>query len=164
MFKYLSPVLLLGLLFSCSQPSEYTQVTEPSEPVKLIFDTDFGGDADDLGALAMLNHFENAGEAELLAVMGWNLEEYSVRAIDAVNTYYGNPDIPIGRRSGEAEEIPWNHSKPIADVLPHDVTVENAPEATALYREILAENEDTSIVIVTVKQNTNPVQRVDFLC
>jgi len=25
--------------------------------VKIIFDIDFGGDADDLGALAMLNHF-----------------------------------------------------------------------------------------------------------
>ncbi|MEX0290572.1 MAG: hypothetical protein AB3N14_15820, partial [Flavobacteriaceae bacterium] len=39
--------------------------------VKVIFDTDFGGDADDLGALAMLNHFKNKGEVELMGVMCW---------------------------------------------------------------------------------------------
>ncbi|MEM9261287.1 MAG: nucleoside hydrolase, partial [Bacteroidota bacterium] len=118
--------------------------------VKLIFDTDFGGDADDLGALAMLNHFYAKQEVDLLAVMCWNTEKYAVSAIDAVNTYYDHPDIPIGRREGEAQETDWNHSRPIAENLPHDATVENAPEATMLYRKLLSEAEDQSIVIVTV--------------
>ena len=79
---------------------------KPSEKIKVIFDTDFGGDADDLGALAMLNHFQNRGEIDLLAVMCWNTEKYAVSGIDATNTYYGNPDIPVGRRVGVPHETP----------------------------------------------------------
>ena len=123
---------------------------EQQDPIKVIFDTDFGGDADDLGALAMLNHFKNNNEIDLLAVMAWNLEKYSVSAIDAVNTHYGNPDIPIGRREGEMHETDWNHSKVIADNLPHTSTYENSPDATKLYRRILSENKDNSVVIITV--------------
>ena len=119
-------------------------------PVKLIFDTDFGGDADDLGALAMLNHFQNKGEIDLKAVMCWNLEQYAVSAIDAVNTYYGNPDIPIGLRDGEPHLTPWNHSKPIADKLEHDITYQNASDATPLYRKLLSESDDQGLVIITV--------------
>ena len=56
---------------------------------KIIFDTDFGGDADDLGALVMLHHFMNRGECDLLAVMCWNVEPSAVSAIDAVNRFTG---------------------------------------------------------------------------
>ncbi len=121
-----------------------------SAQTKLIFDTDFGGDADDLGALAMLNHFQNKNEIDLLAVMCWNLEQYAVSAIDAVNTYYGNPDIPIGLRQGEAHLTPWNHSKVIAENLKHDITFKNAPDATQLYRKLLSTSKDKSLVIITV--------------
>lgn len=38
------------------------------KPVKIIFDTDIGGDCDDAGALALLHRLCDMGEAELLAV------------------------------------------------------------------------------------------------
>ncbi len=117
---------------------------------QIIFDTDFGGDADDLGALAMLNHFQNKHEIELLAVMCWNTEKYAVSAIDAVNTYYGNPKIPIGTRAGEAQVTDWNHTKVLADNLPYDADYKNVPETTALYRKLLGKSADQSITIVTV--------------
>jgi len=142
-FKFLA----LFLTLACS--------TEKQEPTKIIFDTDFGGDADDLGALAMLNHFQNKGEIELLAVMCWNLEEYAVNAIDAVNTYYGNPDVTIGLRAGEAHETEWNHSKIIADNLPFDATVDIVPETTELYRKTLSAHKDQSITMVTVGPLSN---------
>jgi len=135
--------------------------TQSDKQPKLIFDTDFGGDADDLGALAMLNHFQNKGEAELLAVMCWNLEKYSVSAVDAVNTYYGNPNIPIGRRAGEAHETLWNHSKVIADNLAHDANYDNVPEATQLYRKLLSESDDASLVIITVGPLMNIKKLID---
>lgn len=116
----------------------------------LIFDTDFGADADDLGALAMLNHFKNKKECNLLAVMVWSTEKYAVPAIDAVNTFYGNPNIPIGVRKDETHFQEWNYSKPIADAFEHDETYDTAVEATLLYRKILSESKDKSIVIVTV--------------
>lgn len=132
-----------------------------SAQTKIIFDTDFGGDADDLGALAMLNHFQNKGESDLLAVMCWNLEKYSVNAIDAVNTYYGNPDIPIGLRAGKQHETPWNHSKVLADNLLHDANPNTVPEATMLYRKLLSESDDKSLVIVTVGPLMNIKKLID---
>mgnify|MGYP000253527603 CR=1 FL=1 len=139
--KSIITIFFLLLISSCSKNSPNT---------KIIFDTDFGGDADDLGALAMLNHFQNKGEAELIGVACWNLEKYAVSAIDAVNTYYGNPDIPVSRRSGKSHETPWNHSKVIADHLPHDLTLENVPDATKMYRKLLSESDDHSIINVPV--------------
>ena len=118
--------------------------------VKLTFDTDFGGDADDLGALAMLHHFVDAGECDLLAIMCWSTEEYAVPGLDAVNRFYKHPDIPIGVRKGETHFTDWNHSKPIVDAFPSQLTYEKAEEVTQLYRKILAQSEDQSIVIITV--------------
>lgn len=135
--------------------------TQPKPKTKIIFDTDFGGDADDLGALAMLNHFHNKGEAELAAVMCWNLEQYATSAIDAVNTYYGNQDIIIGKRQGEAHLTDWNHSKVIADNLPHNINYNNAPNATELYRKILSESDDNSVTIVAVGPLMNILELIN---
>lgn len=146
--------LFICLLFLFWAPTIFSQT-------KIIFDTDFGGDADDLGALAMLNHFQNKGEIELLAVMCWNVEKYAVSAIDAVNTYYGNPDIPIGLRKDNPHETPWNHSKVIAGNLEHDVTYNNAQKATVLYRELLSASEDQSIMLITVGPLMNIKKLID---
>lgn len=146
--------LSVYILFLLWAPAVFSQT-------KIIFDTDFGGDADDLGALAMLNHFQNKGEIDLLAVMCWNAEKYAVSAIDAVNTYYGNPDIPIGLRKDNPHETSWNHSKVIADNLKHDVTYNNAPDATALYRELLGASEDQSVILITVGPLMNIKKLID---
>lgn len=129
--------------------------------VKIIFDTDFGGDADDLGALAMLNHFKNKGEIDLLAVMCWSTEKYAVSAIDAVNTYYGNPNIPIAVRKGELHATPWNYTRVLAESLPHKLTSEEAPDATLMYRQLLSESEDQSVVIVAVGPYMNIKKLID---
>jgi len=118
--------------------------------VKIIFDTDIGGDSDDLGALAMLHTFIDKGDCDLLAVMCWQTEEYAVSAINAINTYYNHPDIPIGLRSGDYHHDEWYYNKPIADKFNHSMEYKDAENATQLYRKILSESKDKSIVIVTV--------------
>jgi len=60
-------LLLTGILF-------FSIISQAQ--TKIIFDTDFGGDADDLGALAMLHHFVDKEECELAAIMCWSLQEY----------------------------------------------------------------------------------------
>ena len=118
--------------------------------VKILFDTDFGGDADDLGALAMLHHFVDHKECELLGIMIWSTEEHVVPAIEAINRYYKHPGIPIGVRNGDLYNDPNNYSKPIADRFPSELTYESATDATELYRKILSENADHSLTLVTV--------------
>jgi inosine-uridine nucleoside N-ribohydrolase len=118
--------------------------------VKIIFDTDIGGDADDLGALAMLHNFVSKGECELLGVMCWSKEKYAVPAIDAINRYYKHPDIPIGIRPGVIFSENWHHGKAIADKFSYKLKAEDAPDATYLYRKLLAQSKDKSVVIVAV--------------
>lgn len=126
---------------------------------RIIFDTDIGGDADDLGALAMLNHFMERQECKLEAVMCWSTELYAVSAIDAVNRYYGHPEIPVGARKDSVAYIPWNYNKAIADRFPHVLNHNNVPDAVELYREILADSPDNSLVIVTV----GPLKNIENL-
>jgi inosine-uridine nucleoside N-ribohydrolase len=118
--------------------------------VKIIFDTDFGGDADDLGALVMLHNLHNAGECELLGIASWSNEQYVIPAMDVVNRFYGNPEIPMGIRSKDSHFQDWNYNKPIADNLPHELSNNDVPPALDLYRKILFEQEDKSVTIVTV--------------
>lgn len=126
---------------------------------RIIFDTDIGADADDLGALAMLHHFVDSKECELMAVMCWSTEQYAVSAIDAVNRFYGHPDIPVGARKDSAVYIKWNYNRVIADQFPHELSYNNVPDAVSLYRKILMESPDKSLVIVAV----GPLKNIEDL-
>lgn len=137
------------LVLLCS-PLLMISVFVQSQVPQILFDTDFGSDSDDMGALAMLHNLENGGECKLLGILCWNTEKYAVPAIDAVNRYYGNGEIPVGVRKEGSREIDWNYSKVISQNLPHELTQELAEDATLLYRKILEQAEDSSIVLLTV--------------
>ena len=128
--------------------------------VKIIFDTDFGGDADDLGALAMLHNLQQKGECELLGIASWSTEQYVIPAMDAVNRFYGNSEIAMGIRSKESHFQDWNYNKPIADGLPYKLTNQDVPLAVDLYRKILSEQDNKSVTIVTVGPLQNIVDLV----
>jgi hypothetical protein len=145
-------IILAFIAFSMNLNNIFPQV-------KIIFDTDFGGDADDLGALAMLNNFIDRGECDLVAVMCWSTEQYAVPAIDAVNRFYNHPDIPIGAREGQAYYENWSYSKPIADILRYGLEYEDVPDATTVYRQLLAQGEDKGITIVV----TGPLMNIQNL-
>ena len=120
-------------------------------PPKVIFDTDFGGDADDLGAVAMLHYYADRGALDLLAIASWSNEEFAIPALAAVNLHYGRPDLPLGVRETGVWRTEWNYTKPIADQFPFDPDVVAAAKpAVALYRELLAAADPNSITIITV--------------
>jgi hypothetical protein len=139
-------ILILSSLFSFSQP-------------KIIFDTDIGGDADDLGALAMLHNYVKRGDCELLAIMIWSTDEYAVPAVDAINRFYLNPNIPIGTRKDPTYTSETNYNKVIADNFEYKLTYNDVPETVELYRKILASATDKSITVVTVGPLLN-IQRL----
>jgi inosine-uridine nucleoside N-ribohydrolase len=126
---------------------------------KIIFDTDIGGDADDLGALAMLHNFVKRGDCELLAIMSWTTDEYAVPAIDAINRFYLNPNIPIGTRKDGTSNIETNYNKAIADNFEYKLNYNDVPDAVDLYRKILASAADSSITVVAVGPLLN-IQRL----
>ncbi|MDF1657438.1 MAG: nucleoside hydrolase [Verrucomicrobiales bacterium] len=144
---------LLGLLAPSLQ----------ADPVKMIFDTDMGNDIDDAMALVMIHQLAKRDAVELLAVTSTKDHPLSASYIDALNTYYGYPDIPIGvvRDGATPEEGRYNAVGSRKDedgnlLYPHDLTSgEDAPEAVGLIRKTLAAEEDGSITLVQVGLFTN---------
>jgi len=57
-------------------------------PVSIIFDTDMGGDCDDVGALFILHGAVERGEAGLLATMGCVSADAIAPALDGINTWF----------------------------------------------------------------------------
>jgi inosine-uridine nucleoside N-ribohydrolase len=150
MRKISTPVLLLTLLFLCTTAFSQT---------KIILDTDFGGDADDLGALAMLHHFIDKGECDLLAINSWSTEQNAVSAIDATNRYYHHPNIPIGVRKDGPYFDSLSYNKSIADHFYHELSNDEVIDATILYRKVLAASKDSSITIVAI----GPLKNIEDL-
>lgn len=144
-------ILIPGLILVTA----FAAVQAASPPVKIIFDTDYETDCDDPGALAVLHALADNGEAEILATIASGRHQWGAAAIDVVNTYYGRPDIPIGAtRRGVVKSSRYNSG--LASRFPHDTgTIEQVPEATQLYRQVLAAQPDASVVIVTVGYMTN---------
>jgi purine nucleosidase len=128
---------------------------QAAQPVPIIFDTDIDSDCDDVGALAMLHALADRGEARILAVMMSDPNGESPRCADAINTFYGRPDIPIGVRKPGGGKAPSRYARQIADEFPHKLRYETAPEAVPLYRRVLAAQPDNSVVIVTVGTKEN---------
>ena len=71
---------------------------EPLRTVRrsLILDTDIGPDCDDVGALAVMYYLAKRHNTKVLGVMSCSSSEYAPGCIDAINSYCGFPDIPIG--------------------------------------------------------------------
>ena len=135
-------------------PTNAGLLPETSEPARVILDTDFASDVDDAGALAVLHALADAGEVEILAVMvSDGGDSPSHRAIDAINTYYARPDVPIGVVAGAAPSFPSAYVSALASEFPNDI--EDPPAAVDLYREILAGEPDNSVTIVSVGYLTN---------
>jgi inosine-uridine nucleoside N-ribohydrolase len=119
------------------------------EGVKILFDTDIGPDCDDAGAAAALHVLMGRGECEILGMACCTSNEYGAPCLDAINTFYGRPDIPIGTLK-DGPFCAWSpYNEDIAKNFPNDLqNGGNAPDATAMYRRILSEQPDGSVTIV----------------
>ncbi len=134
-----------------------------AEPVQLIFDTDIGNDVDDVLALGMIHALETRGECKLLAVTITKDHELAAAFVDAVNTFYGRGDIPIGvchsgvtndqgKFLGLANKMDDGKQR-----FPHDLlSGKQAPSAVAVLRKTLAASEQP-VVIAQVGFFTNLV-------
>ncbi len=127
-------------------------------PVRVIFDTDMGPDYDDVGAIALLHAFADSGKATILATMASNKYEGVAAVLSLFNTYFRRPEIPIGVPKGNAvsqrDGQHWTDS--ILARYPHAlVRNDQAEDAVLLYRKLLSQQPDHSVVIITVGFLTN---------
>jgi len=152
LYRILISVLLI--LFATS----FSRQQPVKKPVSIIFDTDMGPDYDDVGAITMLHVFEDRGEAKILATVGCNQYEGIAAVLNVFNTYFNEPDIPIGVVKGKAVNIRdsqhWTDT--IIAKYPHIIKQNDVvPDAVEIYRKVLAAQPDQSVTIVTVGFLTN---------
>lgn len=147
-------LLMIGLVVSGI--SGFAPESPAAEPVRIIFDTDVGNDVDDALALGLLHALESRGHCKLLGVTITKNDPLAVEYVDAVNTFYGRPDIPVG--SGR-EAVVTQPSKflPLAEAMddgrpryPHDLKEPQSLESKQLLRKLLAAEPDGSVVLVQV--------------
>ncbi len=159
----LTGVVLLGIAFSlsgCSPQSTSPPQTNP--PVTIILDTDIAPDVDDAGAIALLHALADRGEAQIAGVVCNTTTEWGAPCIDALNTYYGRPDVPVGTLKGAGnpgDDPAWSgltYNRYIAEHFNNDIrNGNNAPDAVVVYRQVLAAQPDTGVVIVSIGALTN---------
>ncbi|MEM9644944.1 MAG: nucleoside hydrolase [Planctomycetota bacterium] len=145
-----------------------SQCVTADDPVPLIFDTDIGNDCDDVLALGMIHALQSRGECELLAVTITKDHSLAAPFTDAVNTFYGRPDIPIGVcRSGVTSHVGKfnvlaNEKSGDRFRYPHDLlSGADAPDAVDVLRQTLAAAADGSVVIAQVGFSTNLIGLMD---
>ena len=120
----------------------------------VIFDTDMGSDCDDAGAMAVLHALADAGELRILGIVfSSGKNRYGVGTCDAINTYYGRGNLPLGQYQKSDVGDPANsYTKQVATDTKrfgHDI-VDKAPDLVAVYRSILQSQPDHSVTICTV--------------
>jgi hypothetical protein len=120
----------------------------------VIFDTDMGSDVDDAGALAVLHRLADLGEVEIAGVIfSSGKNRYGVGVCDAINTWYGRGNLPLGQYQPADVGDPKNYySREIAMATNeyHHKIVDRAPDAVGVYKAVLRSARDGSVTIVTV--------------
>jgi len=120
-------------------------------PVNIIFDTDMGADCDDVGALFMLHGAIERGEITLLATIGCTSSEFIAPCIDAVNTWFGRPEIPVATLKDPGFMPKPGYSREVSARFPHRFpSSKDYPDAVTLYREVLTKQPDSSVIVVAV--------------
>jgi pyrimidine-specific ribonucleoside hydrolase len=128
------------------------------KPVRVIFDSDMGPDYDDVGAIALLHAFADSGKANILATIASTKYDGVAGVFSVLNTYFGRPNIPIAVPKGNALTLrDWQHwSDTLLGRYPHHIkSNDDVPDATELYRKILAAQPNKSVTIITVGFFTN---------
>jgi PKD repeat protein len=119
-------------------------------PKKIIFETDMCLDADDIGALAMLHGLANNDEVDLLAVCFNEVHPSGAVAIDAINTWYGRGDIPVGIYKKDLPDPDLSFYLDALTKFPHDLDQESAQSSVEVYKNVLSKQPDNSVTIVSV--------------
>jgi hypothetical protein len=99
----------------------------------------------------------------LLATIVSARSEWAPRCVDAINTWYGRPDLPIGAPKHSGAKQSSRYAGRIAERFPHDLASDDvAEDAAELYRRILLKQPEKSVVIVTVGDLTNIAALLDL--
>ena len=155
----ISALIAIVAFAQCADTMRENEQT-PEVIVRLILDTDIAADCDDAGAVAVLHALADKREVDILGMMVSMPVEYGAPALDAINTFYNRPDIPIGTlknsQEGAATGGLKTYNQDLTKRFPNDLKHGvYAPNAVTLYRKLLADENDASVTILTIGPLTN---------
>lgn len=171
MKKIITLLGIAALLFTgCADKTK--KAATDGAAINLIMETDIGNDIDDALAMDMLYKYLDAGKINLLAVNINKEGTASAEYVDILNTWYGYPDVPLGviRGGADCENDAVNYAKAVVDMK--DSTgapafartlkdYDTLPDAHVLYRKVLANAGDGSVVIASVGFSTNLIRLLE---
>lgn len=84
---------------------------------------------------------------------------YSPACLNAINTYYGRGDIPIGVYKGTTlAEMGSPYAKEVAERCPNDIGLSSqVPDVVGVYRRVLSGQSDGTVTMIAVGQMNNLV-------
>lgn len=135
----------------------------------LWIDTDIGGDCDDAGALALADIAARDGTVHLLGMTFTTSAQAGPACMDAINRYYGFPDVPIGatRRPhfcdtnvNAFQEYVAQHY-PNRYATPAHAAYRPVPDAVSVMRRGLSGAPDGSVTLVCIGQLNNASDLLD---
>jgi inosine-uridine preferring nucleoside hydrolase len=128
-----------------------------SSAERVIVDTDLSRFWDDASAIGIANVLHAQGEVDVLGMVSDVPNDIAVAALDAINTAYGHPDIPLGALAGsDADTEDHGYTEELVATLPHSVqSAADVPDAVALYRQLLADQPDHSVTVISLGSYTN---------
>lgn len=124
--------------------------------VNLILDTDMGPDYDDVGAMTLMYALADSGQVNILATLSSNKDEQAIPCIEVINEYFKRSNIPVGAPKNMAPSLTtWHKENKWTDYLPSHFKhkthkTSDAPDAVQVYRQILSQQQDTSVTICTI--------------
>ena len=150
--KVLYLVTILTFFIMTMTPSNLlAEDAEKMNPKRAIFETDMCTDVDDVGALAVLHALADNGEVEILGISYNEVHPSGAGTICAINTWYNRGDIPIGIYKGDlADPDESSYLDDIAANFPHDFPTVPTPSSLELYLQVLSEQPDNSVTIISV--------------
>jgi hypothetical protein len=124
---------------------------------RVIIDTDLSLWWDDASAIGLANVLQQHSAVHVLGIVSNVRNRVAVAAIDAINTAYGHDDIPLGAvANSEADTFRHGYTDVVARRLAHSVRdSSDVPEAVPLYQELLGQQPDRSVTIVSLGAYTN---------
>ena len=148
-------IAIAMLMIASAKPK---RISAGNVPTPVIFETDMGNDVDDALALDMLYKYQDSGLIKLVAISTNKNSKYSARYIDILNTWYGYPDIPVGKVENGANSQGDSHdyAQTVCEYTPaFKHSKDTFPESVALYRKVLANQPDHSVIIISTGFSTN---------
>lgn len=115
---------------------------------KLVVETDFHSDVDDVGALALAHRLADRGMAELLAVTVNTPSVWGPAAVRAVNESYGRPGIPVGAvLPGDDSVFELDYARAVVERFG---SLGEPEPAVAVLRRSLASADDGAVTLVSI--------------